>query len=358
MYDADESYTNDYNTNESFQMDSISHQSFTDATSPMCYNADDASNHSFSESLTQFKNLESNTNSKKLSAKERKELAEIAKRKSMTADGKYECCECKQQFETNFKLQYHRKSAHEERRFKCDTCFKAFLTSHHLKMHSAIHIEIKPFGCDQCTASFRYKKLLERHKTSYHIQINDTIPPPIITTPPPTLQVVGNNGMGMSMGLMTPVTNNITPPTIPDQNLPFACSQCELRFATRNSYNHHTKSHKVDGKLKFPCDVCGKELATRESLSCHKQTHCGEKNLHCEICNKAFSHKKYLQVHQRIHSGLKPYVCPTCGKSFTQASTLTVHRRYHSGERPYTCNICNKGFVTRTIMLTHMKKHP
>lgn len=227
---------------------------------------------------------------------------------------KFPCPQCELEFTSNLKLSYHTKSVHEERKFQCTVCERKFMTAHHLKMHSAMHVEVKPFPCDECTASFTYKKLLESHKLTKHI---------------------------VSSG---------------DAQFPFACSVCEMKFSSRNTYNHHAKSHRGT-KGPFPCDVCGKDLATKESLNCHKLMHTGEKTLLCEICNKAFSHRKYYAVHKRVHTGERPYTCTTCGKSFTQASTLTVHKRYHSGERPYICSICDKGFVTRTIMVNHMKKH-
>ncbi|XP_026482369.1 zinc finger protein 567-like [Ctenocephalides felis] len=227
---------------------------------------------------------------------------------------KFPCPQCDLEFTSNLKLSYHTKSVHEERKFQCTVCERKFMTAHHLKMHSAMHVEVKPFPCDECTASFTYKKLLESHKLTKHI---------------------------VSSG---------------DAQFPFACSVCEMKFSSRNTYNHHAKSHRGN-KGPFPCDVCGKDLATKESLNCHKLMHTGEKTLLCEICNKAFSHRKYYAVHKRVHTGERPYTCTTCGKSFTQASTLTVHKRYHSGERPYICSICDKGFVTRTIMVNHMKKH-
>ncbi len=60
-----------------------------------------------------------------------------------------------------------------------------------------------------------------------------------------------------------------------------------------------------------------------------------EKPYACDQCDARFAVSGHLVTHKRTHSGEKPYACDQCDARFTEKGYLHLHREHHHSVAPY-----------------------
>lgn len=116
------------------------------------------------------------------------------------------------------------------------------------------------------------------------------------------------------------------------------CSICQKTFSSKKYLKTHMKVHNVE-----------KPTVKKDPQN--------EKPFLCSECGLRFVRNDYLVIHMRRHLGVKPYKCKFCDKGFPRATDLTVHERYHTNEKTHLCNLCGKGFQRAYNLLVHMRVH-
>ena len=108
----------------------------------------------------------------------------------------------------------------------------------------------------------------------------------------------------------------------------FLCSVCNKGFTTEKYFKMHVKSH---GMKMWSCKFCPMVHNSKSESKEHSKTHQeNQKPYLCSECGLRFVRNDYLIVHMRRHKGEKPYKCKFCDKGFPRATDLTVHERYFS----------------------------
>lgn len=204
--------------------------------------------------------------------------------------------------------------------FRCDVseCKKGFLREDHLKKHiEAKHTEItkEKEVCPICQKTFTSKKYLKTH-----MKVHDV--------------------------------DKANAKKDPNNEKPFLCSECGLRFVRNDYLVIHTRRHK--GLKPYKCRFCEKGFPRATDLTVHERYHTNEKTHLCNLCGKGFQRAYNLLVHMRVHTGEKPYKCSYCSKSFSQGNDLKAHIRRHTGER-FKCDLCSEGFIQGYHLRNHKK---
>lgn len=138
---------------------------------------------------------------------------------------------------------------------------------------------------------------------------------------------------------------------------PYKCEMCSKDFMRKDHLRKHERIH-MSVRSSYTCEYqnCSKVFLTKSGLNTHSLNHMGKRHM-CSYCNKRFFNKNQLNVHQRIHTNEKPYKCHHCTKAFRQSGALSVHRRIHNNERLHACTECPKKFITKVQLNRHMQVH-
>ncbi|XP_076239975.1 uncharacterized protein LOC143182675 isoform X2 [Calliopsis andreniformis] len=169
----------------------------------------------------------------------------------------YRCDECSKPFETEIKLQRHRK-IHERskeqkdtnfKRFLCHICSKTFRQNTGLMFHMRTHTGYKPHVCKYCGRGFTSNSNCINHERTH----------------------TGDR--------------------------PFVCHFCSAAFAKSCTLKAHITTH--TGEANYHCKTCGKSFRRLKYLKEHRFTHTGEKPYACKICGTAYSHNGSLFVHEK-----------------------------------------------------------
>ncbi|XP_064094936.1 zinc finger protein 76-like [Macrobrachium nipponense] len=141
-----------------------------------------------------------------------------------------------------------------------------------------------------------------------------------------------------------------------DQELPFFCIYCELRFRTRAALTMHTPKHMT--MKPFVCNDCGRGFKWRHALHAHLHTHSPTSRLLCDICGFSSKYVTSFKAHLLQHSG-QSFPCPHPGCSFSsnRKTHLNDHLATHSKTRVHQCEVCGHSFSHAKNMHRHMRLH-
>ena len=68
--------------------------------------------------------------------------------------------------------------------------------------------------------------------------------------------------------------------------------------------------------------------------------HQDQKPYACSMCPIRFANKSQVAPLERSHTDEKPYACSICPMRFAQKGDVPRHERTHTGEKPYACSMC------------------
>ena len=121
-----------------------------------------------------------------------------------------------------------------------------------------------------------------------------------------------------------------------DSQTDFFCKKCVLQFDTKNIFDIHMETHKVQeretriltmGPKAKSCAICQAELAGTTSLKSHISIYHPEPHLRCSLCEIGFPNEAKLANHAATyHSKTKKrYVCSVCKAEFPRGELKTQH---------------------------------
>ena len=233
----------------------------------------------------------------------------------------FKCEFCDKTFQTNLKLDCHRKITHKQERQKCGLCGKTFLTKRLLKIHiQNIHDqgEKNRIACKYCDKIFIRYNSISRHIRDVHEKKRD-----------------------------------------------HKCYICQKTFkrhvqlTTHIESIHNLKSRNVHGcTKKFECDVCGKTCDQLSSLIAHKNFIHGMKTpqYKCEICGKLYHGKSYLNAHVKQYHEEGHFECNICKKVEKNRAYLDAHVRFQHKAEIRQCEYCNKCFSSANGLKSHYSR--
>ncbi|XP_055910435.1 zinc finger protein 546-like [Eupeodes corollae] len=159
----------------------------------------------------------------------------------------HQCDLCGKKFDTNFKLQLHKKSAHEnERPYMCKECPKAFKLKSQLLQHEKNHYERK-INCPYCDKKYVQPAYLRVHLRTH--------------------------------------TNE----------LPYECHLCDKKFPIKGRLTYHLAKH--EGSVR-KCEYCPETFANVAKLRIHRFEHIGYP-LVCDICKENHYKRESLVRHMK-----------------------------------------------------------
>ncbi|EJU03438.1 hypothetical protein DACRYDRAFT_77042 [Dacryopinax primogenitus] len=198
-------------------------------------------------------------------------------------------------------------------------CAKAYTKPIRLEEHERSHTGHRPYHCEECGQSYMRDTHFSAHLRSHR----------------------------------------------PDLEKPYVCTEesCDKHFWTSSQLKAHAATHR--GEMPFACDQCEDRFAKNAQLRRHVAVkHCppGTKVFRCihEGCTKSFAHSAKLRAHERKHD-TERYVCshPSCS-SLDRFPTWTALRRHVQEAHPPTCpyKMCRgKMFSRKDNLRAHMKMH-
>ena len=226
------------------------------------------------------------------------------------SEGRYRCCECKQEF-IFFKTLSNHMNEHSTDHV-CDVCGRCFLLPDRLRAHSLSHKEKSIVKCDTCGKMCGSKMLLKSHIRYKH------------------------------------------------QKLPFMCSICDKAFNTSQKRVKHLEEVHSRAPLDLTCKICSKNFGHHVNFYRHMKYHLNikrEPKYGCSICGMKFSTNGGLANHSVVHSGEKNYECEVCHKKYGRRKTLTEHLRIHKNDRRFACGACTQAFVQKCSLKNHIRVH-
>ena len=111
----------------------------------------------------------------------------------------------------------------------------------------------------------------------------------------------------------------------------FFCEKCVLQFDTKNIFDIHMETHKVQEREMGPkaktCVICLAELSGTSSLKTHISIFHPEPHLRCSFCEIGFPNEAKLANHvATYHSKTKKiYVCSVCKAEFPRGELKVEH---------------------------------
>lgn len=172
-----------------------------------------------------------------------------------TAEGTYECEECKESFTDSRNFRAHKKThTASVKIWPCKACGKKYSSKNLLDEHMNMHTGARPYKCPHCPKDFASKYTLTAHMKIHY-----------------------------------------------DRKRPFECKECGKSFFSNQNLTQHVRTH--TGVKEYECEVCNKKFGSQHNLEVHKIVHTGHKPFICRTCGKAFARRAEIKDHERTHTG-------------------------------------------------------
>ena len=118
-----------------------------------------------------------------------------------------------------------------------------------------------------------------------------------------------------------------------DSQNDFFCEKCVLQFDTKNIFDIHMETHKVQEREMGPnpkaktCVICLAVLTGTSSLKSHISIYHPEPHLRCSLCEIGFPNEAKLANHVATHHSKtkKIYVCSVCKAEFPRGELKVEH---------------------------------
>ena len=170
---------------------------------------------------------------------------------------------------------------------------------------------------------------------------NNASPPPSGSAPPPLALAAATNDAfrlqyppfpfrPQSFVDLTGMFNFEEGNSSADEEGQFSCDKCEKTFTKRSSLARHKYEHSGEDQKG------GESLSPVPKLIISFSLPADQRPYPCTECEKAFKHKHHLTEHMRLHTGERPFQCDRCLKSFSHSGSFSQHRnhRYMSCKPP------------------------
>ena len=124
-----------------------------------------------------------------------------------------------------------------------------------------------------------------------------------------------------------------------DSQNDFFCKKCVLQFDTKNIFDIHMETHKIQeretkvltmGPKAKTCAICQAELAGTSSLKSHISIFHPEPHLRCSLCEIGFPNEAKLANHVATYHSKKTkkiYVCSVCKAEFSRGELKVEHSK-------------------------------
>ncbi|XP_070535273.1 zinc finger protein 678-like [Ptychodera flava] len=227
-----------------------------------------------------------------------------------SGEGEWQCCECKQGFESKDLLCEHQEKDHQGMKpYPCEKCGHAFASKPVLVRHQR-HRCSRPFNksevvtCEICDKKFANAGNVQRHKLAMH-EIESRKPDP--------------------------------------------CELCGTECLNlRDLHLHKLESHQGEGLSalekdqleKCKCSICGKILANFSNMKRHHELH---HKIGFQSKLKQYQRSQHTNRSQRKPTENNKWICRECEQSFESQILLRKHYKTHDN-KCYRCEKCGKSF--------------
>ena len=170
------------------------------------------------------------------------------------------------------------------------------------------------------------------------------------------------------------------------ENMPFICTECDVRFKTDADLKIHNEGSHVDKIITcYNCPMCEHKAesdndlsihllshkpyeckvkgcvfrsASQDKLKTHMRTHTEEKLYNCNQCHSKFDKYEELELHNvSMHTDENCFECTECEFKCNEKTTLENHKTIHTGENPHKCPFCNISCSDLISLQTHISFH-
>jgi uncharacterized Zn-finger protein len=190
------------------------------------------------------------------------------------------CKECGKVCGDHSLLRAHLRLVHSPRTFECTLkgCGKSFKSKEGLKQHLSVHAGVKDFVCAECGYAVRTKHHLKLHVLKKHTEMKRSIP----------------------------------------------CEVCGKLFRHMSNLKCHFYTHKARQERQHKCIICSLTFRSLKSLESHNALHDPSRPFKCSQCPLRYKSKDALVAHENTHANLT-YACQLCDVSYTRKDNLKRH---------------------------------
>jgi hypothetical protein len=240
------------------------------------------------------------------------------------AEHKFSCTQCHKIFPTNILLVRHKNKRHLSEKTICDQCGKEFLERHICRGEPSL----QRVTCEVCGDEFKNEGYYRHHYKASHGEE----PPSMLTK----LKFLCDQC-----------------PQAFTSNHGVYIHKKRMHMGDNNSSSFHNR--KISGKGIFTCETCGKFFEHKKSLDVHiASKHLKLTPFACEQCEQKFATAPHMRSHiKAVHHREE---CPKCGikisnKYWLRQHLLSVHNDIQEGCTK--CDTCSKMFVSRAMLEKH-----